>query len=85
MAVKVKGNRYHGDSDVWDVDNPQMMHTTASVGPTAQVHFSKWLHLNLDGGYVFVHNFEFRDGDNVERSLDMERTGYLRAGLQIGM
>jgi hypothetical protein len=85
LAVKVRGNRYHGDPGVWGADNPQMKHTVASVGPTARIHLSKWLHLGLEGGYVFVHNFEFLDGDKVESLLDMEHTGYLRAGLQLGM
>jgi hypothetical protein len=85
LAMKVAGNRYHGDPSTYDADNPQLKHTIVSAGPTAQIHFSKWLHLNLEGGYVFVHNFEFLDGDDLARSLDLKQTGYLRAGLQLGM
>lgn len=85
LAVKITGNRYHGDPDTWNADNPQMKHTIASAGPMAQIHFSKWLHLNLEGGYVFVHNFEFFDSDDLDSSLDMEQVGYVRAGFQVGM
>jgi hypothetical protein len=85
LASKVSGNRYHGDPDTWEAENPQFKHTIATVGPTAQVHFSKWMHLNLEGGYVFYHNFEFMDGDRTDNSFHLKPVGYLRAGFLLGM
>jgi hypothetical protein len=85
VAVKVAGNRYHGDPETWDTDNPQLKHTIATVGPTARIHLSKWIHLSLEGGYVFVHNFEFLEGDETANSLDLEPAGYVRAGFMLGM
>ena len=79
LALKVSGNRYHGDPDTWDAENPQFNHAIVTVGPTAKVHFSRWVHLNLEGGYVLYHNFEFGDGDRTDNAFHLHEAGYLRA------
>jgi hypothetical protein len=85
LSAGVSGDRYHGDPDKYDVDNPQLKYTVGTVGPTAQIHFSKWIHLNLEGGFTLIRNFEFLDGDDLARSLDLKQTGYLRAKFQLGI
>jgi hypothetical protein len=85
LLLQVEGNRYHGDPDKFNVDNPQLEYTIGTIGPAAQIHISKWVHLFIEGGYTFMRNFEFRDGDNKVRSLDTEKTVYLRSGILLGM
>lgn len=58
---------------------------TFSLGPTAQLHFSKWVHLNLEGGYAFLRSFKFSDGLDEESSIDLDAKGYLKVSLQVGM
>jgi len=85
LAVTIGGNRYHGDPDKYGVDNPQMEYSEGTISPTAQLHLSKWLHLNIEGGFAFYRNFEFLDGDKSVESYDLKQTGYLRTRLVLGI
>jgi hypothetical protein len=85
MSLKVDGNRYHGNPDKFGVDNPLMIYSEGTISPMVQIHFLKWLHLNLEGGFAFYRNFEFFDGDEKAQSLDLKQTGYLRTGLVLGL
>ncbi len=62
-----------------------MKYSLATVGPKVQIHFTEWLHLNLEGGYTIFRNFSFFDGPNEAQNYDMENTFYLRASTVIGM
>jgi hypothetical protein len=90
LSFRVGGNRYHGNSNKYSdeqgnpIKNPQMEYSEGTISPIAKIHFLEWLHLNVEGGYAFYRNFEFLDGDNVKSSLDLERSGYLRATLVLG-
>ncbi len=85
LAVKVRGDRYHGDPRKYGVNNPQLEYSEATVSPSAQVHLSQWIHLNIESGITFYRNFEFLDGDISAASYDMKPTGYLRTEILLGM
>jgi len=85
LSLKIGGNRYHGDPRRFDVKNPQMEYSEGTISPIVQLHISEWLHLNMEGGLAFYRNFEFLDGDDQKASYDLKQTGYLRAGLVLGM
>ncbi len=85
LSLTVKGNRYHGDPDIYGVDNPQMEYSEGTVSPRVQLHLFEWLHVSVEGGFALYRNFEFLDGDHTEASYDLEQTRYLRTGLVLGM
>jgi len=86
FAFKVKGDRYHGDPDLFNpTKNPQMEYSEGTLSPFVRLHFTQWLHLNIEGGFAAYRNFEFLDGDKKAESYDLKQTGYLRAGLVLGM
>jgi len=86
LAFKVKGDRYHGDPDLFKpTKNPQMEYSEGTLSPFVRLHFTQWLHLNIEGGFAAYRNFEFLDGDKKAESYDLKQTGYLRAGLVLGM
>ena len=85
ISASINGNRYHGDPDKFTADNPQMKYSLGTIGPKAQIHITKWLHLNLEGGYALFRNFEFWDGPDKAQSFDMERNYYLRTSMVFGM
>ncbi len=90
LSFNVGGNRYHGNPNKFTdeagnpIRNPQMEYSEGTISPTATFHFLEWLHLEVEGGYAFYRNFEFLDGDDSKASFDLERSGYLRAGLILG-
>jgi hypothetical protein len=84
LALKVDGNRYHGNPDKFGVDNPLMKYSEGTISPSVQIHLLKWIHLNVEGGFAFYRKFEFFNGDEKAQSLDLKKTGYLRTGLVIG-
>jgi hypothetical protein len=84
LSLKVDGNRYHGDPNKFGVNNPLMKYSEGTLSPMVQFHFTKWLHMNIEGGFAFYRNFEFFDGDDEVQSLDLKQTGYLKTGLVLG-
>jgi hypothetical protein len=84
LIARVSGNQYHGDPDIFAVDNPQMQYSSGTFGPSVKVHFSERIHLNVDAGYTVLRRFDFSDGSNELQSLDLENSGFVRAGLTIG-
>jgi hypothetical protein len=85
MAVRVRGDRYHGDPGKYGVNNPQMEYSEATLSPSVRIHFSEWVHLNVEGGFAFYRNFEFLDGDRTASSYDLEPSGYFRAEFVLGI
>ena len=86
FAFKVRGDRYHGDPDLFKLTkNPQMEYSEGTLSPFVKLHFTQWLHLHIEGGFAAYRNFEFLDGDKKAESYDLKQTGYLRAGLVLGM
>jgi len=85
LAVKVRGDRYHGSPLKYGVTNPQLEYSEATVSPSVQFHFSEWIHVHIESGVTFYRNFEFLDGNNSAASYDMKSTGYLRTELVLGI
>lgn len=85
FSMKVRGDRYHGNPDRYDVDNPQLEYSEGTLSPFADINFTKWIHLHLEGGYAAYRNMEFLDGNKSAASYDLEQTGYVRLGLVLGM
>lgn len=86
LSLKVDGNQYHGDPDVYHVDVPLMRYSVATCGPSAKFRISKGLSLGIDSGLTFLRRFEFFDGDNedVEIDYNLKNTGFARINLQFG-
>jgi len=87
LGVFVKSNsvNHHGNPEKYAVENPWLAYSDLSAGPTVQLHFSKWVHLNLEGGYAFFRKFKLFDGFDEESSIDLDGRVYLKASLQVGM
>ncbi len=85
LSYKTLGDRYHGDPDKHKLDNPQMEYSEATVSPMVQINFTKWMHLNMEGGLAFARNFEFLDGNDSKQSLDLKPAGYFRTSFILGM
>jgi len=85
LALMVNGNRYHGDPAKFNVDKPFLKYSEGTLSPMAQIHLSKWLHLQVEGGFAFYRNFEFFDDKDKLQSLDLKKTGYVRARFVLGI
>ena len=81
LAARIAGNQYHGDPARFSVQNPQMRYSIGTVGPSLKI-LLKGLHLTIDGGVTLLRRFEFFDGKNEQNSLDLENSGFVRAGIQ---
>ena len=84
LAVGGDGNQYHGDPDIYGVDNPLMRFSDITVAPSARIHLSKAVHLNVEGGFVPFRRFELYDGDEKQISYDLKPGGFIKAGFRIG-
>jgi len=84
-SFKVRGDRYHGNPEKFNVNNPQMEYSEGTISLDSRVHFTKWIHLNLEAGYAVYRNFEYLDGNESAGSYDLENTEYFRVGLVLGM
>ena len=80
----VQGNQYHGNPDKYIVDNPQLRYSVTTVGPAANIRLHKLFKFRVDAGFNFLRRFEFFDGNDKARSLNLENAGFVRIGLQLG-
>lgn len=86
LGFKVYGDRHHGDPDIFtDVENPKLEYSEGTLSPRINFHLQQWLHISLEAGYAAYRNLEFLDGDKSAGSYDLERTGYSRINLVLGM
>jgi hypothetical protein len=84
LVLAVEGNNYHGDPDIYGVGDPQMRYSVVTVGPSARLRLSNWLQLQVDGGLIGYHRFEFFDGDDEVASFNLKPFAFGRIGLSIG-
>jgi hypothetical protein len=84
LQVRVEGNEYHGDPEIYGVDDPRARYSVLTIGPSALIHLSRWARLNVEGGMIGLHRFEFFDGDDKVATYDLGLTHFIRAGLQFG-
>ncbi len=84
LLLKVDGNQYQGDPGIFGVDDPQMRYSVLTFGPSARYRFTDWFNLNVEGGIVGVHRFEFFDGSEEEDSFNLKASGYFRVGVGFG-
>ena len=82
---EIGGNQYHGDPDKFGVNNPLLKYSVVSAGPMARVHFTKWAHLTMKGGYTFLRRFEFFDGSDEAETFNLKQSWYVQGGLVFGM
>ncbi len=85
MAMRVRGDRYHGNPGKYGVKNPQLEYSEATLSPSARIHFSQWAHLDVEAGFAFYRHFEFLDGDSTAGSYDLDPSGYLRVEFVLGI
>jgi hypothetical protein len=83
FIVGVQGNQYHGNPDKYLVDNPQLRYSVTTVGPAANIRLKPWFKFRFDAGFNFLRRFEFFDGNEKARSLNLENAGFVRIGLQL--
>jgi len=84
VVIGGDGNQYHGDPDRYNVKNPQLRYSTFTLGPTAKFKLTPIVSFNLDGGYTFLRRFEYYDGNDKDRTLDLNKSGFVRIGFSIG-
>ena len=82
LAARIGGNQYHGDPARFSVKNPQMRYSIGTVGPSLKF-LLKGIHLTVDGGVTLLRRFEFFDGKVEQNSLDLENSGFVRAGIKL--
>jgi hypothetical protein len=85
VVAEAEGDRYHVDPVRYGVENPQMDLAQATVGPYATVHFSKWIHFRVAGGFTVMREWKFRNGSRTIHNLDLQNTVFLSAGLEVGL
>lgn len=84
LAARASGGQYHGDPDSFDPDNPQLLYSSATAGPSVVFHLGEIVHLRVDAGTTLFRRFDFNDGDDELRSIDLENSGFVRLGLTVG-
>ena len=83
LMLNVDGNRYHGDRDVYGVDNPLVSYSVGTVGPAVNFHIDEGMSLGLNAGRTITRSFEFFDGSKDVSDIGMKNSYFLKAQLQI--
>jgi hypothetical protein len=78
------GNNFHGDPEIYGVENPNMRYTMLTLGPAARIRLTPWVQLHLEAGLIGLHRFELFDGDHEDEVYDMKPKQYARVGIRFG-
>jgi hypothetical protein len=82
MRMSVDGNEYHGDPEIFEVDDPRARYSTLTFGPSLKVHLSGRVQLHVEGGIVGVHRSDFYDGDTEVATYNLGTGPFLRTGMR---
>jgi len=86
LSLKVAGNQYRGDPDIYNVSIPMMRYSVGTFGPSIKFRFSKGMSIGIDSGITFLRRFEFFDNEKKKEVNDytLKNTVFVRFNLQIG-
>ena len=84
LVVSGDGNNFRGDPDIYQVQNPEVRYTMLTVGPAVRISLAPFIRLNMEGGIIGFHRFEFFDGDTESSSHDLKPSQYARIGVTFG-
>lgn len=85
LNIKVEGNEYHGDPKVHvGAIDPRLRYSVVKLGSTIKYNMTKKMSLNIQGGFIALHRFEFYDKDTEVASYDMKPSYFIRAGIEYG-
>ena len=86
LLLNVEGNQYHGDPDIYQVDNPLLRYSVGTFGPSINYHISQGLTVGASAGMTFLRRFKFFDGDDEEdlQDISLKNSGFMKVQLQIG-
>jgi hypothetical protein len=84
LLMSGDGNNFRGDPGTYHVPNPELRYTMLTIGPAARISLYNALKLDVEGGVIALHRFEFFDGDLEVSSYDLEPSYYVRVGLKYG-
>lgn len=84
LLISGDGNNFRGDPRIYEVLNPELRYTMMTVGPAAKIYLNKWATLNIEGGIIGLHRFEFFDGNTEHGSYDLDPDYYIRTGFTFG-
>ncbi|UCG62020.1 MAG: hypothetical protein JSV52_01645 [Candidatus Zixiibacteriota bacterium] len=84
LLVSGDGNNFRGDPAIYRVIEPGLRYTMLTVGPALRINLSGDMRINVEGGLIGLHRFEFFDGDRETASYDLKPSQYLRVSAQYG-
>lgn len=84
LVLSGDGNNFRGDSEIYQVTDPELRYTMMTIGPAAKITLFNGVKVQIEGGVIGLHRFEFFDGDDEHASYDLKPSHYLRVGLQYG-
>jgi hypothetical protein len=85
FQVGVDGNRYHGDPDLYGVDNPLLSYSVGTFGPAVNYHLSEKMTLGIRAGRTFTRRFEFFDGGKDVQDFSLENSNFLKVQIEAGL
>ena len=85
MLLNVDGNQYHGDRDIYGVDNPLLQYSVGTIGPALNLGLGEGMMLGLRAGTTFMRRFEFADGSKDVGDYSLKNAGFLNVSLAVAL
>ena len=83
-TVAVTGNRFHGDANRYNVENPQLNYSVITGDLGMRWFILPWLHLSIHGGATLYRRFEFSDGRKSFAKYDPTNCAVFKVYLGVG-
>ncbi len=90
VVSRLSGAQYSGDPDAYSteeqrIDKPVLDYSVWMVGPSARFHVSQGSFLELTGGFIPYHRYEFFDDEDRKANYNLEMGPIIKLALEMSL
>lgn len=90
VVSRLNGAQYSGDPDTYStetqrIEKPVLDYSVWMVGPSARFHVSQSSFIELTGGFIPYHRYEFFDDEDRRANYDLEMGPIVKVALEMSL
>ncbi len=85
LLLNMDGNQYHGDPDIYGVNDPLLQYSVGTIGPAINVRMGGGMTLGVRAGTTATRRFEFSDGSDDLGDYSLKNAGFLNVQLEVAL
>jgi hypothetical protein len=90
VVSRLNGAQYSGDPETYSteeetIEDPVLDYSVWMVGPAVRFHISQGSYMEISGGWIPFHRYEFFDDEERKANYDLEMGPMIKASLEMGL